>query len=188
MKTLFLTLLFALIPPLLAAAQSPSPEAQIEAPASPKAPWLTTEPGGDPLIAAESESEFTWVDALLWLPNRVMDFVDIFRFDIGFGPSRGGVLRLTKYAQAGYREMAPASMRIGFLGRRAPYMTEKEKEYGVSPYYHPSSERAVSPGEVGLGLDLFALGFYGGICFDEVADFAAGIFLFDFKEDDLRSR
>ncbi|NLF25410.1 MAG: hypothetical protein GX589_07100, partial [Deltaproteobacteria bacterium] len=82
----------------------------LEVPASPKAPWRSIEPEGDPLITAETKSTFSWVDVVLWIPNRIMDFLDIFRFDIGVGPSHGAVVRLSRYAQAGYREMSPASV------------------------------------------------------------------------------
>ena len=47
-----------------------------------------------------------------------------------------------------------------------------------------SKDRSVCPGEIGLGVDLF-LGVYAGICVDELADFATGIFFLDIKDDDL---
>jgi len=161
---------------------------EIYAPASPKTPWQVVEPTIDPIISSAPHQEFSWVDVLLWLPNRLMDFVDIFRFDIGLGPSHGAVVRLTRYAQAGYRDMSPASVRLGMMGRRVPFMTEKSKEYGVSPYYHPSQQRKVCPGEVGGGVDLLIFGVYGGICLDELADFATGVFFLDLKKDDLKSQ
>jgi hypothetical protein len=43
----------------------------------------------------------------------------------------------------------------------------------------------VCEAEIGLGLDVLLVGAYGGVCLDEVADFVGGIFLIDFKGDDL---
>ena len=150
-------------------------------PVSPKPPW-----GEAPFAQEAGEPSFSWVDVALWLPNRLMDFIDIFRFDIGIGPAHGAVVRITKYAQAGYRRMTPGSLRLGDFGRRPPAMIEEDGESGVSPYYRESSDRPVCPGEIGAGADLLAVGAYGGVCVDELADFVAGIFFIDLKEDDLR--
>jgi hypothetical protein len=146
---------------------------------SPKAPW------GEFQLSKEAKP-FSWTNVWLWLPNRLMDFFDIFRVDIGIGPAHGAVLRLSKYAQLGYRDMTPTSLRIGDFGRNPPYLSESSPEYGISPFYVESKERAVCPGEIGAGVDVLIAGAYVGICLDEVADFAAGLFFFDIKSDDLR--
>ena len=126
-----------------------------------------------------------WSDVVMWIPNRVLDFIDIFRADVGVGPSFGAVVRVTKYGQVGYRQMAPASLRIGDFGRQLPVMVESSNEFGVGPAYVESADREICAGEVGLGGDLLVAGAYAGICLDEVADFIGGIFFIDFKEDDL---
>jgi hypothetical protein len=159
-------------------AKTPDPS---EVAASPKSPW------GDFSVVEEKEKRDPWyIQVLLWVPNRVMDFIDIFRVDAGLGPSYGGVIRLSKYAQAGYRKVNPASIRVGDFGRRAPVMAERSSEYGFGPNFVSSKDREICPGEVGVGADIGIAGLYGGVCVDEAADFLAGIFFMDLKHDDLR--
>lgn len=147
---------------------------------SPQEPWPDFKPGEPP----PAESSPWWEQALLWVPNRIADFIDIFRVDLGVGPAVGGVVRVTKYGQLGYRMMMPASFRGGLFGRKVPVLVESSNEFGVGPLYVNSSDREVCTGELGLGLDVLVLGGYGGICVEEVADFVAGLFLIDLRDDD----
>ena len=148
---------------------------------SPKAPW------GEFNVVSERPPRDPWyIQILLWVPNRVMDFIDIFRVDAGLGPSYGGVLRVSKYAQVGYRHVNPASVRVGAFGRQAPFLVERADEKGFGPNFKNSRDRTICPGEVGVGADLFIAGVYGGICTEEVADFIAGIFFLDIMHDDLK--
>ena len=149
---------------------------------SPKKGW------GDFAVTEEEapSSDNPWRTALLWLPNRIVDFVDIFRVDVGVGPAVGGVVRVTRYGQAGIRMFKPAMVRVGDFGRQEPYMIERSNEFGVGPAYVKSKDRTVCDAEVGLGLDVFLVGGYGGICFDEVVDFIGGVFTADPKKDDWR--
>lgn len=148
-------------------------------PTSPKEGWKEFEP------VQAGEGSPWWSDVLMWIPNRVLDFIDIFRVDVGVGPSFGAVARVTKYGEVGYRMMAPASLRVGDFGREMPIMVESSNEFGVSPLYVDSKDRTVCPGEIGLGADVFLVGAYGGLCVDEFADFLAGLFFIDLKDDDL---
>lgn len=148
--------------------------------ASPKDPWV------DFALDQVKPTSPWWSEALLYVPNRLLDLVDIFRVDVGVGPSVGAVVRVTEYGQVGYRQMLPASVRVGDLGRRFPAMVERSSEFGVGPAYVDSSDRTVCPGEVGLGGDLLIAGAYAGVCLDEVVDFLAGIVLIDLKDDDYR--
>ena len=115
-----------------------------------------------------------------------MDFVDVFRVDAGLGPSYGGVVRVSKYAQVGYRHMSPASVRVGAFGRQAPFLVERTNEQGFGPWYKSSRDRVVCPGEVGAGADVFIAGLYVGVCADEAFDLLAGILFFDPNHDDLK--
>jgi len=125
-----------------------------------------------------------WMDILLWVPNRVLDFVDIFRVDVGVGPAVGGVVRLTEYGSFGARIIAPASVRFGLFGRQSPLVIENSSEFGIGPAFVSSKKRNTCKGEIGLGLDLLIFGANAGICIDELADFVAGIFFFDIMNDD----
>ncbi len=148
--------------------------------ASPKDPWV------DFALDQVKPTSPWWSEVLLYVPNRLLDLIDVFRVDVGVGPSVGAVVRVTEYGQVGYRQMMPASVRVGDLGRRFPAMIERSSEFGVGPAYVESSDRAVCPGEVGLGGDLLIAGAYAGVCLDEVVDFLAGIVLIDLKDDDYR--
>jgi hypothetical protein len=127
-----------------------------------------------------------WGSVLLWVPNRVLDLVDVVRADVGAGMSLGGVVRLTKYGQVGYRSVSPVSVRVGAFGRKVPLLIENSSEFGAGPAYVASEDRTVCDGELGLGLDLFLVGAYGGICVEELVDFAAGLFFIDLSGDDYR--
>jgi hypothetical protein len=126
-----------------------------------------------------------WSDVLLYIPNRILDLIDVFRVDVGVGASVGAVVRVTEYAQLGYRQMAPVSLRVGDFGRQFPVLVETSNEIGVSPAFKQSADRDVCAAEIGLGGDLLIVGAYGGICLDELADFVGGLFLIDFKDDDM---
>ena len=187
MPILLLTLLFLGITQALPAAadadDARKPGLREETLVSPKSPW------GDFAIDVEEkhpDRQPWWAQVLLWVPNRVMDFIAIFRADVGVGPSFGGVLRVTKHGQAGYRSMSPLSVRVGTFGRHVPFMVENSNEFGIGPGYISSDDRQVCPGEIGLGADLFIIGAYGGVCVEEFFDFAAGLFFIDVLGDDLK--
>lgn len=146
---------------------------------SPKEPW------NENILLKEDEDSPVWARILLWVPNRVLDFIDIFRVDVGAGIAYGGVVRVTKFGQAGFREMAPASLRAGLFGREFPMMVETKDEFGFGPGYVNSADRKVCQGEVGLGADLL-LGAYIGVCGEEILDFVAGVFFFDTEDDDIK--
>jgi hypothetical protein len=126
-----------------------------------------------------------WEHALLWVPNRLADLVDVFRVDAGVGPAYGGVIRVTRYVQAGYRQFDPLSVRVGDFGRKAPFMVERSNELGIGPSYLASKDRKVCTGEIGLGLDLLIAGAYAGICTEELFDFVTGVFFLDPMDDDI---
>jgi hypothetical protein len=122
---------------------------------------------------------------LLYLPNRFLDLIDIFKADVGVGPALGAVARVTEHGQIGYRSVSPVSLRVGLRGRNPPVMAETADEYGVGPDFINSSDREVGKGEVGVGLDLFIVGAYAGIDFYQLPDFLLGFFGVDYAEDDL---
>lgn len=148
-------------------------------PTSPKEAW------GDLGAIQSGDGSPWWSEVLLYIPNRILDLIDVFRVDVGVGASVGAVVRVTEYAQVGYRQMAPVSLRVGDFGRQFPVLVETSNEIGVSPAFKQSADREVCKAEVGLGGDLLIVGAYGGICLDELADFVGGLFLIDFKDDDM---
>ncbi len=182
MKPLFVTLTLIIFSAVAATVGAQTFEDDnVTAEVSPKPAW------GDFEIREEEIEEPTVLRQIfLWLPNRVLDLIDVFRFDVGVGPAAGGVVRVTKWGQAGLRSVSPLSVRAGNFGRDWPVKIEHSSEFGIGPTFLQSHDRVVCPGEVGLGLDLFVVGGYGGLCFDELFDFFGGLFLFDSKDDDLK--
>ncbi|MCB0323192.1 MAG: hypothetical protein KDD69_06440 [Bdellovibrionales bacterium] len=126
--------------------------------------------------------------ALYYIPNRILDLIDIFRFDLGVGVSYGGVVRVTRYGQLGFRGFAPRSVRFGIRGRRSPIFVERFPEYGIGPNFVNTGARLPSQFEVGLGLDALLIGAYAGLSFDELVDFFAGLILLDPKQDEVYFR
>lgn len=159
-------------------ADEASREAHIEI--SPNKPWRDL-PSSDasPVIRP------FWQKVLLFIPNRVLDLIDLVKADVGVGPAYGGVVRLTRYGQVGYRTMDPASLRVGVFGRDWPFEIETDNELGAGPAFHQSRDRKVCHGELGAGVDLFLVGAYGGICAEEVIDFLLGFAFIDVMQDDI---
>jgi hypothetical protein len=177
-RTLLLLLVLVTAPLLLSYAHA---DEEKKVRTSPKSPW------GEFTVVQEKERVDPWyVQVLFWIPNRMMDFIDIFRVDVGIGPSYGAVVRLSKYGQFGYRNPDPTSVRLGAFGRHQPFLIERSTEFGIGPGFVDSKERKVCPGEVGLGADLLIGGAYAGICIEEVVDFAAGLFFIDIMNDDAQ--
>ena len=134
-----------------------------------------------------TESEQNVMRKILWyIPNRVIDLIDVFRLDVGAGPAAGVVVRATRYGQVGARGIYPLAGRIGLRGRRVPVFLERDEEYGIGPHFHQSRQRQVTPYEIGVGIDL-GVGAYAGISLDELADFFAGFVFIDLSNDDLAS-
>lgn len=177
-KTIFiLSLCLCLYPSVLAADEMVADDKTTTVEASPKDPWKNFE-------VVEAKKETTLSKTLLYLPNRIIDFLDIFRVDVGVGPATGAVLRLTRHAQMGYRNISPMSVRVGLFGRKPPLLVESSNEIGIGPAFIQSKDRNVCTSEFGLGLDILFIGGYGGICLEEVFDFFGGVFLYDPKNDD----
>lgn len=122
---------------------------------------------------------------LLFIPNRVLDILDIFRFDVGVGPSIGAVIRVTPHGQAGVRLLMPISVRAGLRGRRLPVFIEHSSEMGIGPAFLSSESRKPSSLEVGAGVDLLLAGAYLGVSIDSIWDALAGFAGFDPADDDL---
>ena len=87
-----------------------------------------------------------WRRAALYLPNRFLDLIDVFKCDIGAGVGYGAVLRPSRPLQIGYRELNPGMLRLGLMGRRAPVLMEERTESGFGADYGPKQGRVVSPG------------------------------------------
>lgn len=123
---------------------------------------------------------------VLYLPNRVIDFVDIWRLNAGVGLGFGLNIRPTKGLQAGV--CVYDSVRVGLRGRRFPIWHEWACEWGFSAMYyeHPQSEVERGFYEFGGTIHLGLIGLDAAFDIEEVLDFGSGFILYDPADDDLR--
>lgn len=124
-------------------------------------------------------------NVFMYLPNRLLDLVDIVKADLGIGPSYGGVIRVTRYGQIGYRQFDSWSLRLGLHGRQSPLFLEKVPESGFITNFHGTVQRRVDEFEIGAGADIGIAGAYLSVSPDQLVDFFGGIFGFDPLDDDL---
>lgn len=173
-----------LLPPSFVAvthAQSPSEQEGVETPVLLGQEY--DEHSSD--TSATPQAKPFWKKVILFLPNRLLDAIDIVKADVGVGPATGAVVRVTTWGQAGYRSFAPGSLRVGLRGRHMPVFFERSAELGIGPVFMQSHDREVTPLEVGAGVDVLLVGAYLGVSIDELFDFFGGWVGLDFKDDDL---
>jgi hypothetical protein len=125
--------------------------------------------------------------ALLWLPNRVLDLLEIVRFGIDLGPGYGADLELTSLAR--FAGMQRDSLGIGWQGlRRWPVTAGHDQYHCVGPAtgqvgfgYHWYR----GPADLRLELHPLLLGFNVALDLSAAGDFLLGIFTLDPEDDDL---
>jgi hypothetical protein len=141
----------------------------------------------------EEDSEHSFiVGTLLYIPNRVLDMLDIFRLRVRVGPGLAAGVRATKVAQ-----IYAGTYVSAYVGLPGPRMRKVPKspvgleshngvtasiadatvDGGIGPDY--------SPTEIGTGVQLAIIGFDFGIDPYEIVDFVTGIVTIDLREDDL---
>lgn len=130
---------------------------------------------------------------VLWyLPNRVMDALDIFRFRARVGPGLAASVRATDYGafSAGRYD----SVYVGLPGPRSPHRVRspvgRESLQGLILAGVDATDDTLhgpeySPSELNVGVHLLFVGVDVGIDPVEIWDFLAGWFSLDPKRDDL---
>lgn len=155
-------------------------------PAPPPAPAFVLSP------AASTRSEVGFSKRILWyIPNRVMDFLDVFRFRVRLGPGLAAGFRITNYAAFYWGEYY--SVYGGIPGPRNPRYVrwpigvESLKGIvfaGVDATDDTPYGPQYGPTEVDFGVHLGVAGADLGVDPLEFADFLSGFFLFDLERDD----
>lgn len=126
----------------------------------------------------------TLLDVVLYyVPNRVLDAIDIGRASIGIGCGFGFNLRATELAEIGYGQYS--TTRFGMKGRVMPVYDEKIDEAGIGFLGWVSGCLQRDPSEVGADLHLGVIGVQAAVSLVEVADFVTGFVLIDLQGDDL---
>lgn len=130
--------------------------------------------------------------ALLYLPNRILDVLDIVRARIRVGPGFGFDVRATDLADffIGSYWTIWAGL-PGPRGRMIPVVPGGvETRTGLEVSVVDATIEGFSGpdygvGEFGLGLQLLIVGVDVGIDALEIVDFVAGLFTFDIQDDDF---
>ena len=157
---------------------------------------LVSEEGSEPrdegLAMADARANQGVLTTILWyLPNRVMDLIDIFRLRLKVGPGLGVGFRMTDYAA--FYGGSQYAVYLGLPGPRYPeavrYPVGLEYQRGIVLAGVDASDDLKHPprygfSEVDAGLHLFLIGAEAGIDPFEIADFLSGLFLIDLRRDD----
>jgi len=142
-------------------------------------------------LTSQKENSSIGHKMLFYIPNRVLDLIDIFRLRVKVGPGVSGSLRLTSVAA--FYAGTHNTVYVGLPGPRCaqqkprPWGREKEKGiilFGVDATDDSLFESEHSPSEIGLGLHLLVVGLDAGIDPVEIGDFLSGIIGRDPKGDD----
>ncbi len=139
--------------------------------------------------AAESASEdrSTAAALLLYLPNRVLDLLDVVRFGVNVGPGLGVDVQATDALRAAI--ISYVSVGIGYQTlRHLPIQVGPEASFGVGPL--GARGGAILPWhrsgwDVRIELYLLLIGAHVAIEPMEVVDFVTGIIGIDVAGDDL---
>lgn len=141
------------------------------------------------IVLPERNEEESDTTVLWYIPNRIFDFIDIFRLRLRVGPGLAGDVRATSESEAFIGTYS--SLYLGLPGARgsatipspigieaADEATDRyDSEDAVGPRY--------SPQEFGVGVHLGLIGGDIGVNFWEGWDFLAGFALVDPGQDDL---
>ncbi len=129
---------------------------------------------------------------LFYLPNRVLDVLDVVRARVRVGPGLAVGVRATEWATVfvgGY-----TTAYVGLPGPRGraelPGLLGPEIETGVRLLVIGSTTQGensprYAPDEIGVGAQIGILGADAGVSPAELLDLVAGFFLIDFRKDDF---
>lgn len=162
---------------------------QIENPAASDLPPVgSTETGVD---APAAKSKSVGHKVLWYLPNRLLDLVDVFRFRLRVGPGIAYGIRVTNQANffIGRYETVYFGLPGPRLGPklRSPVGLEQERGLllmGVDATDDLPHEPGYSPTEFTSGLQALIIGGEWGVDPVELGDFLMGFLLFDIRQDD----
>ena len=134
--------------------------------------------------AAPCPGPCDWLKVLLYyVPNRALDFIDIFRLNIGVGCGWGVNVRVTELLEAGVGQYE--TTRFGMKGRVLPVYEENIDEGGIAILGYVNGCLQRDPTEIGADLHIAVIGAEAAVSLAEAADFITGFVLIDLQDDDL---
>jgi len=140
----------------------------------------------------ESTTPGFFTKAVWYVPNRILDLLDIVRFRVGVGPGLEIGQRITDVGSLYFGHSR--TVWVGLPGERAPgelphFMGASQKEglvmFGVDATDVQPNPPRYDFSEIGIQLHLAAVGVEAGIIPKEIADFLFGLFGKDVSKDDL---
>jgi hypothetical protein len=134
-----------------------------------------------PSTARAADAEEVTRNIANYLPNLVMDFIDIFKLNIGVGDGAGADLRFTRLLEGGIGKYDVT--RYGINGRDSPVFDESIDEQGVGLIGITIGDLDRDPYEIGLTLHTQG-GFEIAGNLRSLADLITGIILIDLEGDD----
>jgi len=145
--------------------------------------------GGSPNAPAKAQTKKPAEASLLrrvifYVPSRLADFLDIWRFNAGIGLGLGANIRPTKTLQFGFA--AYDSTRFGIRGRRWPFWHEWSLEGGFDGAYQELGDTERGFYEFGGTIHFILVGLDAALNVEEAIDFVFGVFLKDPLDDDFR--
>jgi len=134
----------------------------------------------------------SWGKRILWyVPNRVMDLLDIFRLRVRVGPGLSANLRMTDYGAFYWGKYN--TVYAGLPGPRYPRILRSPIGLeslngmilaGVDATDNNRHGPEYGASEVDIGINLLIVGAEAGIDPVEIGDFLGGLLFFDFRGDD----
>ena len=128
----------------------------------------------------------------MYIPNRVLDLLDVVRLRVRVGPGTAVDVRVTNLAAAfvgtyatvyaglpGPRNRPTPKLPVGIESRSGVQasIADVTAEGGVGPDYGPA--------EIGFGVQILVVGADAGVEPLELLDLVTGLFLIDLRADDL---
>ncbi len=147
---------------------------------------------GTPEVAVEKKS--LGHKLLMYIPNRLVDIVDMFRFRVRVGPGASVHVRATELLNgfAGQHNTVyaglPGPREPDTRRMRSPAGREQVKGFmllGVDATDDSRHDPGYSPSELAVGAQILIVGAEVGIDPVEIGDFLAGFLLMDPKGDDF---
>ena len=157
-----------------------------------RADELSSIPAGSEPDSAGASSPSWGKRLLFYVPNRIMDFADIFRARIRLGPGLAVNLRMTDYG--GFYVGNYNTVYVGLPGPRAPHRLRlpvgRESLTGIVLAGVDATDDTPHGPEYGaaeadLGVQLLVVGAEAGVDAVEFIDFLAGLVFRDPRDDDF---
>jgi hypothetical protein len=141
------------------------------------------EVGQAPLEQSQPAARGNWKTAAYYIPNRLLDALDIFKLTGSGGIGTAVDFRFTRIFEVGFTDYDV--VRVGLNGRSSPVYQEKLSEGSVTVLGFTSGLATRDPYEIGTTLHFMIGGVELAANARSLLDFVGGFLLLDLEDDDL---